>query len=408
MTQPAIVFLGAASDQAPSYRTARDLGFHVIGVDGNPEAFAFKFADETHVISVRDHENIRNALNGRKVDGFYSQASDSARLSEFHLTRSFDAAKTVSIESVKASSDKVFFVDTLRSIGLPAQKQVVSETAEGLKRAVAGWPLPFVIKPIDSSGSKGVRLIERLEELDAAFRAAKGFSTSGRVLCEELVPGLQISVDAFIRDHRPEFMTVSRKTMTEHPLMVPLHYVMPAGVPAELERRLEDSVSRICAALKIAAGPITCDVVVKDSGEIYFIEMGARVGGNAISLMMERAYGSNYVRASVGLAAGLDIPVRASRQRHAGLLTIASRVAGRFRSIKALDHLLGQGLISEFELFYETDDPIEAFTNGSKKLGYVILEADTQQDLLGKVEVAKRDLKIEVKNGADVIDVDLL
>ena len=408
MTQRVLVFLGASSDQAPSYRAARDLGFYIIGVDGNPLAFAFKFADETHTISVRDHESIRRVLEGRRVDGFYSQASDAARLSEFHLTRAFGVERRVSIESVKASSDKAFFVNALKSAGLPYQRQVAGESAADLREQVASWHLPFVVKPNDSSGSKGVRIIESLAELGDAFDAAKRFSLSETVLCEELVLGQHYSVDAFIRDHRPEFMTVSRKTLTDPPMMVPLHYVMPAGVPAELEERLEASVSRICDALSIAAGPITCDVVVKDDGEIYFIEMGARAGGNAISLMMERAYASDFVRASVGLSAGLRIPVRASRHRHAGLITLASRIGGRFQSIKGLDRLVGEKLISEYEVFYDREDPIEALTDGSKKLGYVIVDADTPEDLSGRINRVKQGLLIEVNSGGRSLDLALM
>ena len=408
MTQRVVVFLGASSDQAPSYRAARDMGFHVIGIDGNPEAFAFRFADETHNISVRDHEAIQRTLEGRRVDGFYSQASDSARLSEYHLTKAFDVEKKVSIESVRASSDKAYFVNALKTAGLPYQRQVAGKSVGELREQVAAWSLPFVVKPNDSSGSKGVRSIEALEELDAAFCAARRFSLSEIVLCEELVRGQHYSVDAFIRDRRPEFMTVSRKTLTEPPLMIPLHYVMPAGVPAELEARMKASVARICDALHIAAGPITCDVVVKDGGEIYFIEMGARAGGNAISLMMERAYASNYVRASVGLAAGLEIPVRASRRRHAALITLASRVAGRFRSIKGLERLASEALISEYEVFYEKEEPIEALTDGSNKLGYVIVDADTAPDLLSRFRDVWRGLQVEVETGDGILDLDLL
>lgn len=408
LAQRVIVFLGAASDQAPSYRAARELGFYIIGVDGNPNAFAFRFADETHVISVRDYKNIEKALRHRRVDGFYSQASDSARLSEFHLTEAFAVKKRVSMDSVNASSNKAFFINTLRSIELPYQKQIAGNSAEELRQSVADWRFPFVVKPNDSSGSKGVRIIKALEEFDDAFRAAKSFSLSKIVLCEELVLGTQYSVDAFVRNHRPEFMTISRKTLTERPLMVPLHYVMPAGVPIVLEHRLKESVSRICEALDISAGPITCDVVVKGSGEVYFIEMGARVGGNGISLMIERAYGSNFVKASVGLAAGLDIPVTASRHRHAGLVTIASRASGRFQSIKELDRLANENVISEFEIFYEKEDAIEEFTNGSNKLGYVIVDDETEQGLLARMETARQSLKVEVKTGEEVLDLDLM
>jgi len=329
-----IVFLGASTDQASPYREARAMGMHSIGIDANEAAYAMPLADETHLVSIRDYDAIEACLGQRKIDGFYSQASDTARLSEYHLTRRYGCKKTVSIESVNASSDKAYFAEVLREVGLPTPRQAIGSNLTDIEQQTRDWSLPFVIKPNDSSGSKGVVILTSRDELETAVANAVDYSPTNTVLGEELITGTHYSIDTFVRNYQPEFMTVSQKTLTEAPLMVPLHYVMPARVPKNLELRVRDCVTTICRALKIEAGPITCDVVVDAKGDIYFIEMGARAGGNGISLLMEQAYGVTFVKAGVALAVGETIPVQATINRYAGLLTFASSQAGLFMEIK--------------------------------------------------------------------------
>ncbi|WP_085902880.1 ATP-grasp domain-containing protein [Kiloniella majae] len=402
-----IVFLGASTDQASPYREARAMGIHSIGIDANAAAYAMPLADETHMVSIRDHEAIEASLGKRKIDGFYSQASDTARLSEYHLTRRYGCKKTVSIESVNASSDKAYFAEILREIGLPTPRQVIGSDLITLELGTSDWSLPFVVKPNDSSGSKGVVILTSRDELKTAVDNAISYSPTNTVLAEELIMGMHYSIDTFLRDYEPEFMTVSQKTLTEAPLMVPLHYVMPAMVSKSIENRMKDCIIAICRALKIKAGPITCDVVVDQKEDIYFIEMGARAGGNGISLLMEQAYGVTFVKAGVALAVGETIPVKANKNRHAGLLTFASSQAGLFMGIKNLRELEKDRLIDRYEVFYKPKEPVKKFNNGADKLGYVIVSDETEEGLKKRLADVQEFLKITLLIDGVERDLDL-
>ncbi|WP_120495574.1 ATP-grasp domain-containing protein [Kiloniella sp. EL199] len=408
LTGKSIVFLGASTDQAFPYREARAMGMYSIGIDANEAAYAMSLADETHVISIRDHNAIEACLGNRKIDGFYSQASDTARLSEYHLTRRYGCKKTVSIESVNASSDKAYFAEVLRKAGLPTPRQAIGSNLNDIEQATSDWSLPFVIKPNDSSGSKGVVVLTSRDELKTSVADAISHSPSNTVLGEELIIGTHYSLDTFVRDYEPEFMAVSQKTLTESPLMVPLHYVMPAGVSKDLQDRMRDCVITICRALKIEAGPITCDVVVDEKEDIYFIEMGARAGGNGISLLMEQAYGVTFVMSGVALAVGETIPVQASTRRYAGLLTFASSQAGIFMGIKNLHEVEKDRLIDRYEVFYKPETPVKKFNNGADKLGYVIVSDETEQGLKERLTYVHELLKITLSIDGVERDLDLL
>lgn len=399
MSNPTIVFLGASVDQSPSYRIAREMDFYIISFDGNPNAFAFQFADETYPISVRNYEKIETILKGRKIDAIYSPASDAARLSEYYLVKTFGTPKKVSMASVQGSMNKGYFLDTLQSIGLPHHPHIRSHDLDELKDVVKNWSYPFVVKPNDSSGSKGVRVVNTQDGLEQALHKAQSFSPTKVVICEELVIGTHCSVDAFLRDFQVEFMTVAQKIMTDEPLMIPLHYVMPANIPATIQATMKDYVEKICQALDITSGPITCDVVIRYPDKaIHFIEMGARAGGNGISILMNQAYGVNYIDASLGLHAGQYIPVKPRFHKHVALMTIVSTMTGPIDSIFGFETLIEEEIIIKYEMFYGPGQFVEKFQEGSHKLGYLVIEGDSASELYQKMRLVEQKLKIIVEN----------
>ena len=395
--KPTILFLGASADQSSSYRAAQKLGFHLIGIDGNPDAYAFRMADETYTVSVRDHENIRSLLKGRKIDAIYSQASDAARMSEYHLARAFKTPKRVSMESVKASMDKSYFLRTLKQLGLPSHRQLNGQDPDELKAKVEQWTYPFVVKPNDSSGSKGLTVVYSEEALDAALSDARNVSVTNTMVCEELVTGIHYSIDPFIHDHRVEFMAVSGKLMTKHPLMIPMHYVMPISIPSSLEKAMKEHVERICGGLDIQAGPITCDVVVRDDNQIHFIEMGARAGGNGISLMVDHAYGVDYASAAIRLHAGWSASARPRFSRHVSLMAIASPVSGRFRSIEGLDALIDEEIIESHLLFCQAGEAVNHLRSSADKIGFIIVKGDSATELYKRIDRVQQGIKINIE-----------
>ena len=57
---------------------------------------------------------------------------------------------------------------------------------------------PFVIKPSDSSGSRGVRQVQNEEEFSVAFEIASSISSDGEVIAESFETGIEISIEGFI------------------------------------------------------------------------------------------------------------------------------------------------------------------------------------------------------------------
>ncbi|KJS81126.1 MAG: hypothetical protein JM58_17855 [Peptococcaceae bacterium BICA1-8] len=71
-----ILIVGAGYEQYPLIKRAADRGLYVIAVDKNPDAYGFFFADESHIISVRDEKSILKLAGEKKIKGITSLISE--------------------------------------------------------------------------------------------------------------------------------------------------------------------------------------------------------------------------------------------------------------------------------------------------------------------------------------------
>ena len=71
-----ILIIGAGFLQTFVIRKAKEMGYYVFCVDGNPLADGFKFADEYQVIDITDKEKCLQYAQRNDIDGVMTAATD--------------------------------------------------------------------------------------------------------------------------------------------------------------------------------------------------------------------------------------------------------------------------------------------------------------------------------------------
>ena len=70
---------------------------------------------------------------------------------------------------------------------------------------------PLIIKPLDSSGSRGVIKVNGSDELSDALIYARNFSSDGRLIIEEYFDGIEYTVESITINSVTTILTVTRK-----------------------------------------------------------------------------------------------------------------------------------------------------------------------------------------------------
>ncbi len=396
MTRCNLIVLGGGEDQVPAYREARRLGFRVIGVDQRPDCLGAQEADLFLCETTRDAPAIARALGPIHVAGVISPGSDAAQESVAQLSRIYGTGHQPSPSSLRCTVDKGAFRTVLDLVGLPSCRYAQHEdTAELVKRANA-LSYPLVVKPADSSGSKGLSVVNSVAGLEAAIDHARSFSFTGQVIAEELLYGRHGSVEGFFCDGRLEFMAVTERCLTEPPYFISLAHLVPASFGAEVTDVLRQMVTTVCEHLEHRHGPINLDFVVAPNGNVHLIEMGARLGGNGLPLLALHAFGINTVEAALCVVTGQPFEIRPTRERLAMLQIITAQVAGVLLDVRGLEAACRIKGVVDLQFFKQPGDAVKPYTQAAHKLGYLLVVGDDRAGLIRTRDAAMRALELTI------------
>ena len=155
MKQKKILLLGGSQQQIPSIKKAKELGFYTVTCDYLPENPGHKFADEYYNVSTTDKEAVLSLAKKLQIDGIVAYASDPAAPTAAYVAEKMGLPGNP-YESVKILTEKDLFRDFLHNHGLNCPKAHGYTSCEEAAKDIEQFQFPVMVKPVDSSGSKGV------------------------------------------------------------------------------------------------------------------------------------------------------------------------------------------------------------------------------------------------------------
>ncbi len=389
-----LVILGGADGSVSTYHRARELGFRTICVDVRASAPAAALADEFVQVSVRAPEQIAAALDGRDdIAGVLCPASDVGLPALAWLTRHWNLPDPLPEAAVAASVDKSVFRELCDRLRLPTYRSVGGKPGPDLALAAQQLRFPTLVKPVDSSGSRGVVSCASPGGLDTAFTDSLAFSPSGRLVVEEHLDGSHYTIEALVVDGRIVFHAVTRRTLTPPPFFVTASHLLPAGLPPMVDRALPVMLAGLCAELGYRTGPLTLDAVLGRDGKFYLIEMGARMGGNGLAEAIELSTGVDLIAAGIAAATGGEVVLAPRDPRPTLIHILASDRSGRIVRIEGADEVRAMPAVHNLELFAEQDSYVKPYEQAGYKMGYAVLSAPTVPEVLAAEDELRGTLK---------------
>jgi biotin carboxylase len=394
----ALLVLGAGEDQLPVYVEAKRRGFRTIAVDSSTDRPALRYADEHLHISTRDHAAVAAALGRRRLAGVVSAASDASLETWHELSDRYRAPFRYPRTAAVASIDKVAFHAIATAAGVTAYRWRQHTDPRALVELAPEVGFPLVAKPADSSGSKGVTLVRRPEDLPAALDYAAEFALNGKLVVEEFLAGRNLTVDVFMRDGQAAFAGITEKRILPGVHFVIGGHTCPAPIDDQLHGRLVGLAARLCRAIGLRDGPANFDVIVAADSEVRVLEANARLCGNAFPLLMREVYGVDTVAALTSLALGEPFELVATRHRAGIIHVLASPldVDGVLTGISGLAEARAIPGVARCEFYAEPGAAVRPFVQSGLKFGYLLVTGPDIGSAESTLAKALRTLRIDV------------
>lgn len=387
MTQKSILMLGGSRQQVVAINTAKRLGYRTVLCDYLPDNPGQHAADVFYQESTTDPELMLKIARKEGVSGVLAYSSDPAAPTAAYVAEQL-GLPTNPLASVRTLSEKHLFRAHLHKAGLPCPKSqplpADATAADALKIVASqGMRLPLVIKPTDSSGSKGVSVLPQVDEKDvaAAIAHAAAFSRNRVLVVEEYIQASfprVIGGDVFVVDGKVAFWGLM-SCLRDEALggLVPIGERNPSGLTPAQTARVKQVVQDLVTSLDLKFGELNVEVIVGEGNTPYFLELGARAGGNMIPVQLSDISGIDLVEANVRYAMGdssLDVTFEGNDVPLATYVLHTDH-AGTFVGLDIAPQLAPH--VYRKVMYVEPGDAVEGFDGANKALGIFFLRFDS-------------------------------
>lgn len=398
--------LGGSLYQTYAIKEAKRLGYYVVTADYLPTNPGHRFADEYHNVSTTDKEAILQLASELKVDGIVAYASDPAAPTAAYVCEKL-GLPTSPYKSVEILSNKDLFRSFLLKHNFNCPHAMGFTNYKDALKNISHFKMPVMVKPVDSSGSKGINKMSNTSDLRTYVEEALQYSRSKRFLIEEFIPkkGHQISGDAFSINGELVFHCLGNEFYdpTCDKDFAPLGECWPFQMDHKYIIDVEEQLQRLFTLLNMQSGSYNIEAIVGEDDKVYLLEVGARSGGSLIPQVIEYATGLNMVtwciKAAVGdeidtsiLKGKKELPIRGCWSNY----MVHSNVTGKFKNI-VFDKQLKQSHIVDFIHNLKDGDDVHRFRGAQDCIGELILKYDNLEQMFDVIKNMDKNIQIEVK-----------
>jgi biotin carboxylase len=376
-----ILVLGASEIQLPLILKCKENGLFTIVIDKDIDAIGSKFADLFLEISTIDLPSICGLVHEENVNAIITTSDFPVQIvskvaSQFNLI-------SCSIYVAELCTNKFLQRSFLEDSGFHIPRYELIDNLETLLHFSKN---SFVLKPIDSSGSRGVKLVTINDDLLQCYASSKSFSKSGVVIAEEFIGGREFSVETLSQNGITNIIAITEKRLIgqNNGYFVEDCHIIPANLNQDEFNLIKNVV--IDATKRIGFDNCGGHIEVKlYNKKVYIIEMACRLGGDFISTdLVPIATGVDMLQNLINISLGVQIDTKHKTAKFAAVQFIN----------KYNYHYCKFEIESNNKLIVKSD--IKPYmniepSNSFERLGYIVLKSDSENELRDFISLASEN-----------------
>lgn len=398
-----LLMLGGSESQIVAIDRARELGYYTVLCDYLPDNPGRFHADKFYQVSTTDKDAVLRVAREEVVDGVVAYGSDPAAPTAAYVAERL-GLPGIPYETAKSFCEKHLFRDFLcrKGFSVPEHWSVrVEDTADELGE-IPDSSYPLIVKPTDSSGSKGVTVVTRREDLPKALQDAACFSRNGVLEIEQFIvachPGV-VEGEIFVYDGKVVSWGLMNCLRDEkvNPLL-PAGYRHPLDLAPDQVAQVRREVQRLVDAGDIRAGAMNIEMMLTEDGRLFFLDAGPRNGGNMLPAFFSRISGDDLVEGTLRVAMGepwqytqFDGETDGAWYMH----VLHSREGGRFEHVE-YSEAVRQALV--FEKVYVTPgEEVFPFLTSDKLLGILMMHFESEPELRNVIKNIDQHIRVVLR-----------
>lgn len=371
-----LMILGASILQLPAIEKAKEMGLDVLVVDMNPDAVGFKVPGiEKEIISTIDIQAVISAAKRHRIDGIMTLATDMPMRTVAAVAKEMNLIG-IDKETALKATNKAEMRKALQVNNVPIPKFYVVSNKDEYKDVVKQFNVPFIVKPADSSGSRGIFEVKDIHNEDLiveAYEYCHPFSRVGDVVVEEYMEGPEVSVETLTVNGECHVIQITDKLTTGAPHYVEMGHSQPTMLSKEIAEQISKVAKAANKAIGIKNGPSHTEIIVTKQGP-KIVELGARLGGDNITThLVPLSTGVDMVECCIKIALG-EIPDIKKKWNKGSAIRYFEQHAGVIDSIEGVDKAEEIDGVQQISIVHGVGEEVTEINSSGERMGFVIAQ----------------------------------
>jgi biotin carboxylase len=361
-----LAIIGASYLQLPLVRKANEMGIETHCFAWEDGAVCKSEADYFYPLSIIDKEQILVECQHIGIDGITSIASDAAVPTICYVAEKLGLIANAYNDALVAT-DKYLMRKRFSEFDVLSPHYVIAKDQYNIDN----FNFPLIVKPTDRSGSRGVKKIETVTELKEAVNRAQQESFTHQAIIEEYITGSEVSVETISWQGKHYILAITDKVTTGDPYFVELEHHQPSQLSNEVQETIKTETIKALTALNVNFGASHSEFKITDKGDVFAIEVGARMGGDFIgSNLVQLSTGYDFVKGVIEVSLGQFSEPLSNEHRHSGVYFLCEETN---RLLPIILNASMNNKIVEAEI---TDKQLHSIQCSADRSGYFIYQSE--------------------------------
>ncbi len=298
-----VLVVGGSHAEIPLIEAIHELGYRVVTSGNRPGDLGHAFADEYAPADFSRPDDITEVAAAHNAVGIVSGCNDFALLSTVQACAKLGLPGHDSYESSLRIHHKDQFRRLLDEIGIPTPRAgTVTDVGSGLALCEEiGFPV--IVKPVDLTGGKGIRVCENAAEVADAIADAFALTRQQHIVIEQFMAGSRHGFTCFVTNQRVGFWFADDEQYYVNQYLVS-GTTTPTSMPDSAIADLVADVEAITRALDLVDGLMHVQCILTAAGP-RIVELCRRCPGDLYPAFVRHATRYDYARSVVRSELGL-------------------------------------------------------------------------------------------------------
>lgn len=404
---PRLMVLGGSNCQLHALERAAEQDIQTILADYTKCPPGARAASIHERISTFDVPACILAAKKHKVQGIMTMGTDQPVYTAAEVSRALDLPSQLTPRQAFSVTNKKAMKQILAGHGIKTAAWTLIDK-QSKENALEGLKPPYVIKPLDSQGQRGIYKLSGAREVLDHLNHTLSFSRCQEALVEEYYQSDEVTVSGYIEKGKLTVLTITDRLLYPDPVHIGV--CIGHRFPSVHMDRYEEICAlsqRLTDAFGLMSGPFYLQILIGQEG-IRVNELACRIGGAFEDVIIPWLTGFDILKAVMDASLGIPMDFspyrgfRCDQQKKAAAIQLMFCRPGRIQKITQKAQLEELPFLLDCGFNYKEGDRIPVMENATARFGHGVITG-TQENISRHINEFYEKIQVLSEHGENLL-----